>query len=118
MTCGPWRPIYLDRYSARISDLWALIDIFVKDESAVVTVTGDVESASESDTVVFTLIDRDGQFKGTSDPLSIAHHSASTMFNIHKQFWWPTGYGKQPLYTVGSKLICKVGIIRRPVRVP
>jgi beta-mannosidase len=119
MTCGPWRPIHLDRYSARISDLWTLIDISVKDESAAVTVTGDIESASEGDTVLFTLIDPDGQCIETSDPLSIAHGSASTTFNVHKaQFWWPTGYGKQPLYTVGSKLIRKVSSVRRPVYVP
>jgi beta-galactosidase/beta-glucuronidase len=95
------------------------LEICVKDESAAVTVTGDIESASEGDPVVFTLINLDGQFIETSDPLSIAHDSASTTFNVHKaQFWWPTGYGKQPLYTIGSKLIRKVSSIRRPVHVP
>jgi beta-mannosidase len=119
MTCGPWRPIHLDRYSARISDLWTSIDISVKDESAAVIVTGDIENASEGDTVVFTLIDPDGQFIETSDPLSIAQDTASTTFNVHKaQFWWPTGYGKQPLYTVGARLVRKVSSVRRSVYVP
>jgi len=102
MTCGPWRPINLEIFSSRVSDLYftSSVDKFLK--SAVLVAKADIEgSASE---VKFT-ISLDGR-EVASKIVSVNEGHASHFFEIQNPaLWFPVRYGEQPLYKLTAALI-------------
>ncbi|TVY35987.1 Beta-mannosidase B [Lachnellula subtilissima] len=105
-TCGPWRPIYLERYISRISDLSTKVSVSVLDETASVCVSAEVENGKGNHSISFTIIDPDQNVIATE----VAKISDSGLCSVQLKvqdaaFWWPIGLGKQPLYTVRAKLI-------------
>ncbi|TVY39358.1 Beta-mannosidase B [Lachnellula occidentalis] len=106
MTCGPWRPISLERYISRISDLSTKVNISVEDQTAAVHVSAEVEYGNDNDSVAFTLIDSDQNV--IASEVAKVSNSGICFMQLKVQdaeFWWPIGLGKQPLYTVRAKLI-------------
>lgn len=110
MTTGPWRPIALQTYDARITDLRVqtqvseLLDVVVK-------VSLDISSPVGQTIVV--LKDTRGQVVRQSDSLSIANGNATVVFEGAKDefdLWYPVGYGKQPMYVVQVYLTDKVRV--------
>lgn len=110
-TCGPWRPIHLEQYSARISDLWAQVDISVENQLSHVSVSAEIEDASEGDIIKYTLTGPDGTVVATSS-VKVVGNKATDRFEVQDaKFWWPVGYGEQPLYTISAQLTRGVSTI-------
>ncbi|KAL1962652.1 hypothetical protein VTN77DRAFT_9286 [Rasamsonia byssochlamydoides] len=124
LTCGPWRPIYLEAFTARISDLG--IDLVVNDglDAAMVNIAVELEgNAAKGAAVQVAISDPEG------NPFSqtVIQGSGSCTFTIQDpRLWYPIGYGNQPLYSIsaaisgGHKITRRVGLrllelIQRPI---
>ncbi|KAH9938328.1 glycoside hydrolase family 2 protein [Fomitopsis serialis] len=91
MTAGPWKPIKLETYTARISD----VDIRAR-------VAEDLSATLESIASV-SLKAADGSLVSGQNSVRIAQSGAKATFKMSAgtyELWYPVGYGKQPLYTV------------------
>lgn len=120
MTCGPWRPIYLERYVKRIADLWTEIDVSALDHSARVKAAAEVETADPNDTVSFSITDPHGQEIVSAEAMMGDQSQCETVFDLSNvNLWWPVGYGKQPLYQLTTSLYHAVSsrlyLLRLPV---
>ncbi|KAF2484262.1 putative beta-mannosidase [Neohortaea acidophila] len=104
MTCGPWRAVRLESYTARIDDIRvdyelspdlrkATGTIRVKTEAAKgMTVSFNVKLNGAEVFAERTCIDHDGQ--------------ASVEFYVDQpKLWYPHGYGAQPLYDLRATLL-------------
>ncbi|PGH10170.1 hypothetical protein AJ79_05525 [Helicocarpus griseus UAMH5409] len=101
MTCGPWRPVNLEIYNARISDLHfrQTVDKSLKQAELVAT----VEAEGDADKVAFQ-ISLDGEEKG-SELADVKNGIATVTFRVQDpQLWYPSTYGKQPLYVLSASL--------------
>ncbi|KAG6336605.1 hypothetical protein ID866_2481 [Astraeus odoratus] len=101
MTVGPWKPISLQTYDVRITD----VDIRCKVSEALdVDVTVDLElSGSVLGSVCVILIDPCGKVVRSQDALTLRFGSAHTEFHLVREeakLWYPVHYGQQPLYTI------------------
>lgn len=68
-------------------------------------VTAEVEDGKEGDSIKCTLFDPDGGIISTSS-LKVFNNLATDHIEVQDaKFWWPTGLGKQPLYTIHAQLI-------------
>ena len=101
MTCGPWRPINLEIFSSRISDLYFTTDVDESLDSAEFVAKADVEgSASEVNFVISLAGD-----KVASKTVKVIKGHATHTYVIDEPFlWYPVRYGKQPLYTITASL--------------
>ncbi|KAH6681291.1 putative beta-mannosidase B [Halenospora varia] len=102
MTCGPWRPINLEIFSSRISDLYFTTHVDKSLDAAKLVAHADVEG--DATNVKFE-ISLDGQSVAFEIVKASKGH-ASHDFTIEKpSLWYPIRYGKQPLYTITAKLL-------------
>lgn len=102
MTCGPWRPINLEIYEARISDLYFTTDIAESLESAEIVGKADIEGSGSH--VNFEL-SQDGKVVAT-ETAKVQNGFATTTFKLDTpRLWYPWKYGEQPLYTLTATLV-------------
>lgn len=102
LTCGPWRPINLELYESRISDLYFTTKVDKSLKSAEVIAKVDVEGSASR--VKFD-ISLDGKH-ALSETVDLADGHTTATFNIENpQLWYPKRYGKQPLYTLTAVLL-------------
>jgi beta-mannosidase len=116
MTTGPWRPISLQTYDVRITDLRVQTEV---PESLDVAIKVSVEVSSPTSQTVVALKDQKGKIVRQSDLLKVKDGKAEVVFSGSKgefDLWYPVGYGKQPMYTVEAQAINKVCIeILQPI---
>ncbi|KAK6351054.1 hypothetical protein TWF718_004228 [Orbilia javanica] len=115
ITCGPWRDIRLESYSARLSDLVAAVSLTDDNKQATVKVTAHVDSPADaqiaaSAKVVVSITGAGGSSDSTisleSNAEIEADGSSVATFKIDDPaLWWPHGYGKANLYTVTAQLV-------------
>lgn len=109
MTVGPWKPIRLETYSTRISDLDIRIDI-TEDLAAVINVAFTLTSSDKCVASVQIKKPNGGLLIGGSN-IPVTTGSKQTEFKCSAgtyDLWWPVGYGAQPLYTVEVKIADEV----------
>ncbi|ODH37726.1 hypothetical protein ACO22_02582 [Paracoccidioides brasiliensis] len=107
MTCGPWRPINLEIYNARISDLHVRQNVEKSLKHAVLAATAEVEGDAEK--VIFKFL-LDGK-EICSETTEVEYGIATATLNVHNpQLWYPSRYGKQPLYTLSASLLSSNGV--------
>lgn len=95
MTCGPWRPVTLETYDARIVDLHFRQDIDNDLSRATIIVKAEIEGPATH--VLFELIL--GEILWASELVPVTAELSETRVTISKpELWYPSGYGKQPLY--------------------
>jgi len=102
MTCGPWRPINLEVFSSRISDLYFTTKVEESLKSAEFVAKADIEGAASEVKFDITL---DGK-KVASKTVKVTKGHATHKFEFKDPaLWYPAPYGKQPLYTVTATLL-------------
>jgi beta-mannosidase len=100
LTCGPWRPIYLETYSARISDLFVDIEVDAALKYALLDVKLEIDGRTDV-SVEVTVLDPAGKEVASKT----AEYGGEYRFTVESpQLWYPRGYGGQPLYSVVSKI--------------
>ena len=103
MTCGPWKPTYLEVYSSCILDLYSTIDVDSSLRTAKLVAKADVEEGESSD-LRFEL-SLGGNIVSTEE-VKVADGLATATFDVEKpELWYPATYGKQPLYTLTATLV-------------
>ncbi|AEO53082.1 glycoside hydrolase family 2 protein [Thermothelomyces thermophilus ATCC 42464] len=104
LTCGPWRPVHLEIYESRLSDLYAetVVDKSLKRASVKVTAVAE----RRADRVRFDIA-LDGQQVATETAeLDATSGEATVSFLIDSPaLWYPVRYGKQPLYDIRATLL-------------
>ncbi|KAI9102683.1 glycoside hydrolase family 2 protein [Phlyctochytrium arcticum] len=111
-TCGPWRPIRLEIYSVRLSDLYCDIDVDESLSSANVSVTATVDWGKDlsvgngRDASIQLSMTLEGESVACQE-VEIVQGVASASFHIgNPALWYPIRYGKQPLYQITATLKC------------
>lgn len=100
-SCGPWRPINLEIYSSRISDLYFTSTVEKSLKTAELVAKADVEGTATD--VEFEIL-LDGE-KVDTKTVKVSEGHASHKFKItDPALWYPRPYGAQPLYTLKAKL--------------
>lgn len=106
LTAGPWQPVYLEVYRARISDLYCPIalDDDLSHARIQVQASCELSHAIQQTMLHLSLYGPDGtKIDVQTLPVTgdVVHH---TFVLDNPQLWWPRGYGEQPLYRVEAVL--------------
>jgi beta-mannosidase len=111
LTAGPWRPISIETYVARIEDVWLEYElsddltrakgkVFVRTEGPVGNVLVQVRKVSGLETQSGNLLlDFQGQ---------CVNDIAECDFDVPVELWWPRGYGEQTLYMIEAQAQTKL----------
>lgn len=116
LTCGPWRPIYLETFSMKIEDLWFKIELSDSLSDATISTHAEIHPVSSSHKVEFELFEPDGLLiqRQTVDS---KNSSAASLFHLKSpQLWYPAGDGPQPLYTLKASVLTTAGLSTAPLR--
>lgn len=109
MTCGPWRPVTLETYSARISSLRITTAVANSLTSATIsarTVLDGVSTATAAK-LHYTVTSPSGAVVSTISTAASASGGDGTLSVLaldQPELWYPHGYGAQPLYTFTATL--------------
>ena len=110
MTAGPWRPVRLECYDARIEDLWTESSIDVTSQRALGSIFAKVEGAPGTDiTFKISFLERliwSRTVKVASKRIVKAEFDISDA-----QLWYPYGYGSQPLYEISVDLMSSGNVV-------
>jgi beta-mannosidase len=125
LSCGPWKPVYLETFTARIDELYFTVEVAKNLKKATVSATADV--VGEAEELVFTLTAPDGKRVVTAEA-AVKDGKATTKFVVDDpELWYPHGYGAQPLYKLSAVLdgdadeacktlgLRKVRVVQRPL---
>jgi beta-mannosidase len=99
ITAGPWRPIYLQSYTARIEDIFCPAEVSTDLNQATLPVYIELAGRLDGAQVLVRLEDPQGQPVAESW-LTAAPHIDHTFFLKEPELWWPNGHGKPALYTL------------------
>jgi beta-mannosidase len=101
LTCGPWRPVYLDIFSARIKVLSTTHRLSESLDQAAIKAVATVDGSSVGETAAFELYYQTNTLVATQEATRSADGTFTAEITISKpELWYPRGYGSQPLYTV------------------
>ncbi|CAK7211326.1 hypothetical protein SBRCBS47491_001086 [Sporothrix bragantina] len=107
LTAGPYMPVYLEAYDARIDNVHVVPALAAG--NAVATVNVDVAIVNANETadqmVELELVDAAGTTVTTASK-PVTDQTASFSLTITSpQLWWPNGQGEQNLYTANVRLV-------------
>ena len=107
LTCGPWRPIYLEAYTSRIENLYFTTDVDKSLKSAEVVAQADIEVGEED--VESLRIKFEISIRGrvmSAEVVPVQDGSARATFRTQNpELWYPARYGSQPLYEIRAILL-------------
>jgi beta-mannosidase len=106
MTSGPWRPVRLEAYSARIVDLHTPTEVSSDLHSAQVSVAIKLEGATIGNLVAHVVLQDPAGAVVAEVKLPVSASEVTHTFNVAApRLWWPRGYGEQQLYRVNVSLL-------------
>ncbi len=113
LTAGPWRPMHIETYRARIADFYCPIDVTLDLEHASIQANVTCElgyTVQPGDTLVqLALYAPDGECID-EQVLPIIGNTMQHTFELDApQLWWPRGYGEQSLYSVVATMHSSTG---------
>lgn len=104
ITAGPWRPVYLQAYSARIEDIHCPAEVSADLSQATLPVHIELAGSLDGAQVLLKLEDPQGQ-AAAETWLTAETHLDHTFVLEKPELWWPNGHGKQALYTLNVAII-------------
>lgn len=106
MCAGIWRPIRLEVYHARISDVRIDLDLSKDHKTATLKVKSTVEGAVKDLTVKHSIRLGGKEITQSLDSITGKDSTAGTTLKVENpSLWFPNGYGSQDLYEVKATLI-------------
>jgi beta-mannosidase len=96
VTCGPWKPVNIERYTCRIEDIKTNIRLSDDLVEATATIDVAIEPKISSYPIKVEVMDPDGN----SLELRKIQTDSTTFCLSRPQIWYPHTHGKQPLYQV------------------
>jgi beta-mannosidase len=116
---GIWRPVRLEVYSVRISDLRTDISLNNDYSLATLHVAAEIEGLdinSRPLSAEFTISLGDKQITSTRAEVSPDGRATATLKVSNPEIWWPNGYGAQPLYTVQANILADRAVLHTESR--
>jgi beta-mannosidase len=119
LTCGPWRPVRLETYQARIEDVRVDYDVDLSGEQPAVTMRFTVAAAgwpvggAGETSVAVVSLDGEGLYLSGALEAEDGAGGKETAWKCtleevrisNAKLWWPRGYGDQQMYRVRIQLI-------------
>ena len=106
MCAGIWRPVRLEVYSAKISDIRTDLDLAKNHQSATIKVTTTVESHRQHKLSATVSLRRGEDVISTAEADVSSEGQLLVAMDINNpDLWMPNGYGKQNLYHVDVTLV-------------
>jgi beta-mannosidase len=106
LTCGPWRPIRLEIYEARVAEIDIKTTVNDDLDAAEVIIDLVIEGSAADATLSLSYGEANDSSLGSVIARRDDKGSVSTTWKVSKpHLWYPRGYGKQPLYSVRIELI-------------
>ncbi|KAF8474183.1 beta-mannosidase [Kalaharituber pfeilii] len=109
LTCGPWRPISLETYVSRISDLYFHTEVPESLTTATIAAHAEIDHPSPNAQVRFELsLAGDDGAKVFAEAYATANEAGVASYTFTQEglkLWYPHGYGEQPLYTITATLV-------------
>lgn len=98
MCVGPWKPVHLESYTARISEMRT--EVAIAQSKATVTIRANLDGTiNKALTATITLIDPSGtKHKVTSEVAAGVSVVEGCIRVTNPKLWYPVGQGQQPLY--------------------
>ncbi|KAL0577728.1 hypothetical protein V5O48_004277 [Marasmius crinis-equi] len=112
MTVGPWKPVSLQVYQNRITEVDVRSNVSSKLDVQTSIGIEFLEKASGTASVV--LKGPDGAVVASDSNISTSNGHSHVSFSFKAgevQLWYPVGYGKQPLYTVEVEIADESGAV-------
>lgn len=113
MTVGPWKPITIHAYTARISDFHVKSIVSESlDAKFDISITASGTLPSTPLKAKLAIKKPDGSSLATHDIALDTEGKGSLALDYKKgdlELWWPVGYGAQPLYTFDVSLVSEEG---------
>ena len=104
-TSGPWKPVYLEIFEHRISQLLVRQEVSADLKSATVKITGSVEGGEAGKEVELEVKAPNGDSVTKETVKTTENGTFSSELKIkNPDLWYPFTYGAQPLYTVSASL--------------
>ncbi|MES2933553.1 MAG: glycoside hydrolase family 2 protein [Pseudomonadota bacterium] len=107
LTAGPWKPVALQHYSARIDEVDAVVEVAPDLASASVRLRTKVVVAEQKRSGLQLrqrLLDPDGR-EVVCEAQPLTTENSCTWQLDQPQLWWPAGHGAQALYTLETTLL-------------
>ncbi|KAL3964705.1 hypothetical protein ACCO45_001709 [Purpureocillium lilacinum] len=106
MTAGPWKPVWVERYVARVDDVWAENEVAEDLASCAGTIHATLEGAvSKGDQVVVSLSKDDKVvLEETVDADDTGRVSVPFKLS-NPELWYPLNYGAQARYQLRATLV-------------
>lgn len=112
LTCGPWKPTFLEAFLTRIEDL--SFEVALSDTLSEVTISmqAEINPVETTHKVEFKLYGPDGVIMQSQTVHSKKCRPATSAFHINSpQLWYPAGNGAQPIYTVVASVLGTADVI-------
>ena len=107
VTCGPWKPVLLERYTSRIDEVKVHVELSDSlDEASVTVDVSPAEPLPPSHEIHVELTDPRGK------PLDLRKLQGGSPARFHldrPEVWWPHTHGGQPLYQVKATITSEAG---------
>jgi beta-mannosidase len=104
-TCGPWKPIYIELFNARIADFLVRQEVSPDLGAATIKVTGSVDGLKGGHVVNLEVKSPDGKEVLGKEVVVEEDGTFKADLVVDKpELWWPFTYGAQPLYTITATL--------------
>lgn len=104
MTAGPWKPVYLEQFTARIDDVWAKNLVSEDLKRCNGTIFAKVAGSLSDDKVILSLT-KDGKPVFEKEAV-IKDGLAEAAFELENpELWYPLNYGQQHRYTLRAKIV-------------
>lgn len=109
MTCGPWRPISLDIFVARIAGLEVHYELALDFASVSGTISATIEDfrpkLDDHELHVEFVVCNDPGEVVLRETVRVQEETVAVPFRVQDPtLWWPAGYGPQALYTLSATL--------------
>ncbi|KAH4002834.1 hypothetical protein HBI56_051860 [Parastagonospora nodorum] len=106
MSCGPWKPIWLETFVCEIKELSLYYELSADLKSA--HLTASISCLGPVNGVMFTILEKGTNTeiasKYVNSPESEVSVTVSASFELDNiALWWPRGYGSQALYSVRAE---------------
>ncbi|KAF2009712.1 glycoside hydrolase family 2 protein [Aaosphaeria arxii CBS 175.79] len=103
LTAGPWKPIWLETYTAKIEDVWVEYDLDKDLKRASGTLHAQVDGPGSK--VIFEIREKSADKLVGKYETVVKNGTASVPFIAQISLWWPRTYGAQNLYTIKATLV-------------
>jgi beta-mannosidase len=110
MTAGPWKPVYIEQYEARISDVWIQNEVSLDLRECSGTVYAELDGGLQPGDTLLLSLSKDCK-RVYEEEVSVGTDGCprellEKPFRLSQpELWYPLGYGAQARYELRAKLV-------------